>query len=56
MTEEQRAAAKAALDAWAEPLLAQASVFTRGAYKSFLDQHGDELIEAIGTAVVNANA
>ena len=52
MNSIQKAAAKAALEAWAKPLIEQASVFTRGAYQAFIDQHGDEIVEAIGNAVV----
>lgn len=54
MTDKQKAAAEAWVDGWVAPLLAQASVFTRGSYKSFLDAHRDELIEGIGGAVLTA--
>ncbi len=54
MTESQKAAANVWVDQWVAPLLAQASVFTRGAYKGFLDAHRDELIEGIGGAVLAA--
>ena len=53
MTPEQKAAAEAALDAWAAPLIANASVFTRGSYTAFIAQHRDELVEAIGNAVLS---
>lgn len=53
MSPEQKAAAEAWINAWAEKLLAEASVFTRGAYKGFLDQHKDEVIEGIGNAVLS---
>ena len=53
MTEAQKAAALAALDAWAAPLIANASVFTRGSYQAFMSQHRDELVECIGNAVVS---
>lgn len=56
MSPEQKAAAEAWIDQWATKLLAEASVFTRGAYKGFLDQHKDEVIEGIGNAVLSVPA
>lgn len=52
MSPEQKAAAEAWIAQWAAPLIADASVFTRGAYQSFLDAHKDELVEGIGNAVL----
>lgn len=54
MNEAQKTAALAAVDAWAAPLIADASVFTRGSYESFLAAHKEELVEAIGNAVAGA--
>ena len=56
MSEEQRAAAKAALQAWAAPQVAAAGWMERGAIQAYLDQHGDQLIEVIGNAVVSVPA
>ena len=56
MTDAQKAAGEAALDAWAAPLIAQASIFTKGAYQGFISQHRSELVEAIGSAVLSAAA
>ena len=53
MTPEQKAAGEAWLDAWVAPLIANASVFTRGAYQSFVQAHKDELVEGIGNAVLS---
>lgn len=53
MSPEQKVAAEAWLAEWAKGLLASASIFTRGAYQGFLDQHKDEVIEGIGNAVLS---
>ena len=53
MTAAQKAAAEAWVDQWATPLIASASVFTRGAYSGFLAAHRDELVEGIGNAVLS---
>lgn len=52
MTPEQKAAGEAALDTWAAPLIASASIFTRSSYEGFVAQHRDELVAAIGEAVL----
>jgi hypothetical protein len=50
MTDAQKAAARAALDAFLEPLIEQASVFARGAIRS--DQFRDQLVATVGDAVL----
>lgn len=52
MTDEQRQNAEAALAAWVAPLLANASMFTRGSYQAFFEAHKEELIDVIGNAVL----
>jgi hypothetical protein len=52
MNEAQKAAGLAALQAWAEPQIAAASIFERGAIKAYLDQHAEALVEVIGPAVL----
>lgn len=42
---------RTALDALAAPIIANASIFTRGAYRSVLSAHGDEIVSVIGGAV-----
>ena len=54
MTPEQEAAAQAWLDSWVAPLIANASVFTRGSYEAFIAAHRDELVQGIGNAVLSA--
>jgi hypothetical protein len=56
MNEAQKAAGEAALDAWAAPLIAQASIFTKSSYQGFISQHRDELVAAIGEAVLSVPA
>jgi len=55
LTDAQRAAARQALNDWATPQIAAASVFERGAIKSYLEAHGDALVDVIGTAVVSVS-
>lgn len=55
MNEAQKAAALKWLDDWAAPMIAGASVFTRGAYQAFMSQHRDELAEGIGNAVLSVS-
>ncbi len=56
MTEQQKAAAKEALTKWAEPQIAAASIFERGALKAYLEQHADALIDVIGNAVLEVQS
>lgn len=53
MNAAQQAAAEAAVDAWAAPQIAAASIFERGAIQAYLDQHKAELIQVIGNAVLS---
>jgi hypothetical protein len=53
MNEQQKAAAQAALEAWAGPQIAAASWMERGAIQAYLEQHKDQMIEVIGNAVLS---
>lgn len=52
LTDDQRKAAKDALKVWAAPQIATASIFERAAISAYLEQHGDEMIEIIGGAIL----
>lgn len=58
MNEAQRVAARQALNDWAEPQIAaftgMFSETKKTAMREFLAHHGDDLVEAVGTAVLLA--
>jgi hypothetical protein len=53
MDENKKAIGLKALQDWAEPKIAAAGWMERGAIKSYLDEHGPEIVEAIGNAILS---
>jgi hypothetical protein len=54
LTDAERQAGTDALNAWAQPQIANASIFERGAIQSYLAAHGPDMVTVIGGAIKDA--